>query len=490
MEKLKYKIWIITLLCAGTLLTSCENWLDVRPSSEIKEEDMFSTERGFRQALFGVYTGMSASKIYGGNLSMSFLDVLAQNYVIKSEHKPFYRDSRYEYENIGVESRINSIWSGMYNQIVNCNNILENLEGNEHLFVDDNYKFFLAETKALRAFLHFDLLRMFGPSIASGGGDEPAIPFVHKVQNTPFPQLTVNEMLDTLVSELKECKNLLKKVDPIGPEFDEYLDSESTWNVDKNIYMDDDGFLMFRKSRMNYYAINALMARIYLYKGDKEKALAEAKEVIESNRFKWVDIDKDILGLGRSDMIFYNEIIFNLYNDNLIQKSNKYFKTQALEELYIPETRRSAYFPYSQGEGGDSDYRYRYHFNNKGGVLEFISKYDYDDMDAKYIPMIRLSEMCYIAAECEPNSVKALEYLNLVRENRGYAKENSIKDPASLEDELYKEYRKEFLAEGQMFYYLKRKNIQNIEFSEIQGNNAVYVLPIPDSEIDFGNIKK
>jgi hypothetical protein len=74
--------------------------------------------------------------------------------------------------------------------------------------------------------------------------------------------------------------------------------------------------------------------------------------------------------------------------------------------------------------------------------------------------------------------------------NRGYAEENNIKDPVTLEEEIYKEYRREFLAEGQMFYYLKRKNIKHIEFTETAGSKAVYVLPIPDSEIDFGKIKK
>lgn len=472
----------------GVIFTSCEDWLDVRPKSEIKEEDLFSTERGFRQALFGVYAGMSDADIYGGNLSMSFLDVLAQNYVIETMGQPFYYEKLYDYEHLQVERRIDAIWAEMYNQIVNCNNILENLNGSEDLFVDDNYKFIKAETKALRAFLHFDLLRMFGPSIASGGGDELAIPFVHKVQVTPFPQLTVNEMLDTLVSELKDSKTLLKSIDPIGPEFAEYADSEYEWNVDKNIYMDDDGFLMFRKSRMNYYAVSALLARIYLYMDDKEKALIEANEVIASSRFTWIDIDTQIIGRSQPDVIFYDEIIFNLFDDGIDTKSDQYFIDDASYELHIPDVRRSAYFPYANGEGGDSDYRFRYHFNRKGGQNEFICKYDYLNDDTRYIPMIRLSEMMYIAAECETDKGKALNYLNMVRENRGYEEENFITDPELLDLEIGKEYRREFLGEGQMFYYLKRKNIQNIEFSNIAGSNSVYVLPIPDSEIDFGNI--
>ena len=489
MEKLKYKIWIITLLCTGAILTSCEDWLDIRPKSEIKEEDLFSTERGFRQALFGVYAGMSDSDIYGGNLTMSFLDVLAQNYVIETDNQPFYYESRYDYENINVERRIDAIWASMFEQIVNCNNLLENLEENKNLFVDNNYQFFLAETKALRAYLHFDLLRMFGPSIASGGGDELAIPFVNKVQNTAFPQLKVNELLDTLVLELTKSKELLKDIDPIGPAFEEYIDTEDLWNIDKNIYMDDDGFLLFRKSRMNYYAVTGLLARVYLYMGEKTKALSEAREVLESGRFKWIDVNSKIIGQSHPDYIFYDEIVFNLFNDNLNTKSDQYFTSNADNKLFISDTRKADYFPYANGEGGDSDYRFRYHFSRKGGAEEYICKYDYLDDNTRYIPMIRLAEMAYIVAECESDSNKAIENLNMVLSKRGYAEDNLISNPDVLENTIYKEYRREFLAEGQLFYYMKRKNIQNIEYTDIDGSNAIYVLPLPDSEIDLGNIK-
>ncbi len=488
MKQYRYKIVVFTLLCVSLGLSSCEEWLDVRPKSEIKSENLFESERGYRQALFGIYTGMSSSTIYGGNLTMSFLDVLAQNYVIETDSEPFYYDKIYEYDHIGVERTINSIWGKMYSQIVNCNNLLENLEGQEDLFADDNYNIFLAETKALRAFLHFDLLRMFGPSLASGGGSTLAIPFVDKVQITPFQQLTVTKMLEKIVQELTQAKELIREIDPIRPNNVGYVDSEYM-SVNENIYIDDDGFLLYRKSRMNYYAITGILARVYLYQNDKAKALEAAKEVLESGRFKWIDVYSKIIGNESPDIIFYDEIIFNLFNDKLDTKSDNYFKRDAYNKLYISDARKAIYFPFKLGEGGDSDYRYRYQFEKKGGPQEFVNKYDFRGEGTKYIPMLRLSEMAYIAAECEPNQVKALGYLNTVRKNRGYAEDNFISIDADFEKEIYNEYRREFIAEGQLFYYMKRKNIIDIDYSDIDGSEAVYVLPLPDSEIDFGNIK-
>lgn len=46
---------------------------------------------------------------------------------------------------------------------------------------------------------------------------------------------------------------------------------------------------------------------------------------------------------------------------------------------------------------------------------------------------------------------KALEYLNEVRRHRGIV--SDLTNTATLRDEVTKEYAKEFLAEGQLFYY-------------------------------------
>ena len=57
---------------------------------------------------------------------------------------------------------------------------------------------------------------------------------------------------------------------------------------------------------------------------------------------------------------------------------------------------------------------------------------------------------------------------------------------SEVENEIYKEYRKDHLGEGQMFLFYKRKG-----YDQIPGSNAsaanVYVFPLPDNEIEFGN---
>lgn len=37
-----------TICAVILLLTSCDDWFDVRPKSQVKEDDLFQTEAGFR----------------------------------------------------------------------------------------------------------------------------------------------------------------------------------------------------------------------------------------------------------------------------------------------------------------------------------------------------------------------------------------------------------------------------------------------------------
>ncbi len=469
---------MVVLLSA--LFSSCESWLDIMPKSRVRAEELFETESGFREALFGIYTSASQRTLYGENLTMSFLDVLAQNYVINHNEDAFYYESIYDYNEQNVENRIASIWAGMYNVIANCNSLLNALDGKEKLFKDHNYSFFLAETKALRAFLHFDLLRLYAPS-ANVIGDQPAIPFVDQLTNVPFPQLSANEVLERIISELLVARGLLADIDPIGPRYTEYSEEEVA--IEDVVY--DKGFLLHRKNRLNYYAITGLLARVYLYKGDKNAAAKMAVEVIDSQKFNFqtvYDDDGENNNLDISeirDQIFYEEIIFGLYNDKLGEMSRWLFATDG--GLFIPPERLKMYFEIPSYGTIDERYRYQFEIPNSATV-EVLAKYGNRD---RTIPLIRLAEMYYIAAECADSNEEALDMLNTVRKSRGY---EDLSASTDFNAELQKEYRKEFIGEGQLFYFFKRRNATVIPYSSITGSDKVYVLPIPSIEKEFGNI--
>ena len=56
-------------LASAITLTSCDDFLDVRPDSQKLESDLFSKPQGFEDAIYGVYGSMQSTTLYGKELA-------------------------------------------------------------------------------------------------------------------------------------------------------------------------------------------------------------------------------------------------------------------------------------------------------------------------------------------------------------------------------------------------------------------------------------
>ena len=107
------------------------------------------------------------------------------------------------------------------------------------------------------------------------------------------------------------------------------------------------------------------------------------------------------------------------------------------------------------------------------------------------MPMIKISEMYYIIAENhikQNQNAEALAVLDEVRSKRGVS--TTLADDANAEEELMKEYYREFLSEGQMFYYLKHKNLTPKIWTDFSLTTDDLIYPYPQSEIDYGRVQE
>lgn len=466
---MKLNRYIIGLIGVLSLTFSCEKWLDVSPKTEVKESDLFSKESGYKTALLGQYISMSKTTLYGGNLTMGFLDALAQYYSISSKENDLYYAQMYDYEEKEMKSTIAGIWSSMYEIVANLNNILYNMEQNRGLFSDVNYNIIKGEALGLRAYIHLDLLRLFSCSFAEDA-NRLAIPYVDKLTNVPFPQLTNKQVVERIVQDLKKAEELLVNVDPFGPAFPKYQDSGNSTE-----YEADNGFLDYRRERMNYYAVTATLARAYLYAGDKENANLYALKTTKTSR------------------ALPSSVVFQLYSSRLTTYSDRYFnsKLSADKQLIIPEERNEGF--YETALYGSVDERLKTWFNYyPNSNVKFVSKYmKLPDAEPENIALVRGAEAYYIVSETSDTLKHQVKYLNSVRNSYGISTTYDIQENADLDTELYKEYRKTFVAEGQLFYYMKRKNFKIIEFAEKGAEfPKSFTLPISDTEKEFGNISK
>ena len=273
---------LIYILLTTTILglMSCSDWLDVSPKTSIPTDKQFESESGFKDALTGIYLKLGTKTLYAGDLTYAYLDELAglySDYPGYNTNAVFNQSIVFDYENMFL-SKKNGIYSAMYNIIANINNFLEHVDKNKDVLVTERYyETMKGEALGLRAFLHFDLLRMFGP-IYKEHPTSKAIPYRIAFDKDATPVLPASEVVDAILKDLNDAEKLLKGSDPL----DFFTDQTDEDFIDKN------HFLVNREFRMNLYAVKSMLARVYCYKGDaesKELATEYAKQVIAASKY-------------------------------------------------------------------------------------------------------------------------------------------------------------------------------------------------------------
>ena len=504
---------IIYILLTTTMLglMSCSDWLDVSPKTSIPTDKQFESESGFKDALTGIYLKLGSTTLYAGDLTYAYLDELAglySDYPGYNTNAVFDQSIVFDYENMFL-SKKNGIYSTMYNIIANINNFLEYVDKNKDVLVTERYyETMKGEALGLSDFLHFDLLRMFGPVYKEHPASK-AIPYRIAFDKDATPVLPASEVVDAILKDLNDAEKLLKESDPL----DFFTDQTDEDFIDKN------HFLVNREFRMNLYAVKAMLARVYCYKGDAEsKGLATeyAKQVIAAS--KYFTLYKSQTA-SNYNSIRYAEQIFgitvNEFSNLLIGNYMDMENTNTQQHFYLDGDKFK--FFYETADAGNTDWRKNTEMfeviNGASRTDVFCRKYNQKPLNGGYaysgadaIPLIRLPEMYYIVAECVPSASESADALNTVRFARGISYSDEISsigyddlDNTSEEDknqtkrinEIMKEYRKEYFAEGQLFYFLKAHNYSTYYGCGIETmTEAHYQMTLPDDEYIFGNNSK
>lgn len=477
-------------LLMTSLLTGCKKFLDVTPQDKVPQSSLLKNEQGFKDALNGIYLGMdkntSAGRygLYTADLTMGMVSTLGFEYDNASNvtlNDGLYSNAvAYTYDNSFVKTEIDGIWSGLYSNIANLNNLLTQIDGQKGVFTFDNYNRVKGEAIALRALFHFDLARLFGrPPVT--GMNEKAIPYVtqFKVSSTSFA--TLQEALDSCISDLTTAKDLLAATDTSAV-----------------LGAVEDAFTSYTQNHLNYWAVQGLLARVYLYKGDRDNAEKYARAVMASNKFPLITTNVAAAGNTVRDRTFSKELLFALYSTSIKNYNSGLFNLSSGTGLNVSAAKRTSL--YTTGSGSNTDYRYTSWFdNNSGSPTVIVPSKLFQDANLPYalqniVPLIRVSEMYYIAAECAINKSDlntGVAYLNQVRQARGLNALNAagISNTDSVSNEITREYQKEFIQEGQVFYYYKRlnKDLKLVTATTAANVSGAYVLPVPDKEKEYNN---
>ncbi len=477
--------------------SSCSDWLKVDMEDGIMEETLFEDNEGFLVALNGIYTNLNT--VYSSFLGMGAVDVMAQYYNVQrnSDH-PYHIYASYGYDDNSFDSSSGSVWTTMYALIANVNILLEHCDEEGSAVNSRYYSMVKGEALALRAMMHFDMLRFYGPIYSDQTSSQKSIPYLEKANNKEMlPVLSAKEAIDKVINDLKEASALLEN------------DSIRTYGVSASESEEPNrnNDFRYRQYRLNYYAVQGLLARAYMWIGDKTEAYNTASallsEVNEKNVFPWVS-GSDATNQSAPDRLFGSEVMFGLYNTSRINLYNSMFNSSregnALSftgGISGSDSKLETFY----GEGSTTDYRRKMwesvieennpaegEDENETTASSYFLKYEDVELENSYrymIPLMRISEFYLMIAECTSDLEEAAAAINEIRLHRSVA---DVRPSAeNLKDHITKEFAREVIGEGQLFFYYKRNAMEQM----ISGTSATepfnmelsdYVVPLPTVE--------
>lgn len=479
--KLSLKLPLVLLAMS---LSGCKAWLTVDSSDRIMENSLFRSEEGFFTALNGVYAELPHPELYGKSLAAVVFDVQAQYFdTTQPVSHTFNKLGSYSAE--ARKQAVAGIWDKAYFVIANANKLLEHCESGRHILSDRAYHVIRGEMLGMRALLHFELLRIFGP-VFSEAPARTSIPYRTTSELVVSPLLPANEVAERIDRDLADALAELEAWDPVVDEG--RLDGATT------------GSLRYRNRhlRLNYFALKALRARVAIYVGDRRLAGRLADELIEqAGAFFPFASREDVTGQTAvgvatqqsEDRIFSSETLFAVVNPKRTGDIYDRFFSNKLEPANLLTMSERAVFDLYDSESDLRTYQWQSLRNTEGVSQRFFVKYGpVQDMERGYasmLPVVRMAEVYLIAAECAESRTRGYERLNALRVAR---KATSLPDSGSLDEALTEEYVREFVGEGQLFWYYKRlrktsiRKVYNAGGEYLEFDPANYLFALPEEE--------
>lgn len=490
------KKYFILLICS-LLSFSCNDWLEVQPRTEKRAEEMLSTQKGFQDALIGAYLELSHPHSYGEALTMGNIEFLASlwDYDVRTAREAL---AHHDYSHSDVESLMKNIYLRQYKAILAVNRILEEIDAKKAIFSTGVYEGVKGECLAIRALCHFTLLRLFGP-VPTEPSATPILSYVKTITTAIHPHVDYATFKAELLKDFLEAES--------------YLTSHMEMYNQGNIGSD---FNYYYNYRFNQFAVQGLLARAYLWFGENALAHEYAMKVIEAAKEKQIiavtehtNSGDNYCRLGNvsdiqgTDKSFRLEHILSVYQYNLYKTFTDKFTMgggNGRGALYFKGVNADRIIGDVYGTTG-LDIRELYGWKQYTALnqAQYYMPLKYQtgeevptstssgELDQNYIPLLRLSELYFIAIETGGNSPESQALWDEYRTSRNIEKTTLSPYPKVFQQDLVAEYLKEFYGEGHMFFLYKRLKLAQEEILWMKDleMNLNYVVPLPKTELSY-----
>ncbi|GHA53586.1 membrane protein [Pontibacter akesuensis] len=430
-------------------LSSCEDALDVDPTTEIPGETAVNDLTSLERAAYGAYSALQPTDYYGLRY-LVYQDVYADNL---AHAGTFSTDREVSNRNINQSNlQIAETWASIYLVINRANTVIE--QANELVANDvvaqEDADLILGQMYFLRGLAYFDLVKVFG-------GVPLELTAVRDLTDIDFKaRSSQEEVYQSIISDLQQAEALLP------PETG-------------------------TPTTASGLAASALLARVYLQQGNNAQAAAKATEVIESGQYNLVSDFEDVFLLESN-----NEIIFSIeYTTNDQNGLGSATNLSTPGQKFVV---RQDLFDALQESGARGDERFAATAQAVGqGNLKLL-KYEDDVNNSDDVIVLRLAEMYLIRAEALARqgtltglaAPQVLSDINQIRTRAGLSRLLTLTNSAAL-NEILEQRRLEFVGEGLRFMDLKRYNrtCEEIGFCEATGAAYRNLWPIPLQELEL-----
>ena len=280
-NKVRESLRAVLFLSVGSvMLAGCSDFLDIKPMNSTVLESYWKEKADVTGAVNGCYEALASEDVIK---RFGIWGELRAENMMPGTNVPNYLNELLK-ENLLQTNEVCN-WSSIYNVINRCNIVCHyapEVESIDPNYTSSELKATIAEMKTIRALCYFYLIRTFR--------DVPYVtePSIDDNQNFVVPATKFDAVLDSLITDLEAVKD----------------DAQRRFSLEKvrnkSIYVPAEN-----NSRITRWAIYALLADLYLWKGDWDNVIKNCDVVLN---YKKQQYDELILMDQITDVELYDDV--------------------------------------------------------------------------------------------------------------------------------------------------------------------------------------
>ncbi|MEP7095076.1 MAG: RagB/SusD family nutrient uptake outer membrane protein, partial [Flavobacterium sp.] len=257
---------ILAILLIFVTVTSCDDYLDLRPEDGIVREEFWKTKEDIQAAVIGIYSSLlkrpPAAQIPTGGTDYNISEYLFMYGEIRADMISPGGNITTDQRDITTSNILSSndltSWAAFYRVINYCNTVIDlapAVKNSDPTLTQTQLNNYLSEALAIRAYLYFTLARTF--------------------KDVPLK----------LNATLSDTDNFRLAKTPQKEIFEQAIKDLA---LAEEYAVLDYGNIPSNKGRITVYTINAMQADVYLWLDKYTEALTAANKVIDSGKFQLI----------------------------------------------------------------------------------------------------------------------------------------------------------------------------------------------------------